>query len=566
MKGFERREWVWVVTAAGLLIVASTVPYLAGYLAQVPDLRFSGALLDRSDYHSHLAKMWQGYRGQWRYRLLFTPEEHRGVYLQTFYVALGHLARWLGWRLPLTYQVARVICSFLMLLAVYHFIALFVRPVLTRRVAFLLATTASGLGWFTEIVAPTLPGGVSPMDFWLLDGFTYLAMLTSPHFCAAIGLLLAIFLLIVRRPEGPSLVEGTGAVLASLVLGLIHPYMLLLADLLPVLYWVVDGVCTRRVAWRGLVTVAAMGMAQLFLVFYDLWVFRTQQAFVGWSAQNVTLSPPPRIYLLGYGLLLMLAIIGVVAQARRQGAWVLSFPLLWIGLVIVLAYLPWNLQRRFLEGVQVPLGLLAGKGLVEGLFPKIRWQGQARWQSGTQVAMLAVAAMSNLYLTAGLTVAAVARASALFWPVELVTGVDWLGTHTSWEETVLAGLETGNLICGRIGHRVVLGHWMETVNYDAKKDEVMHFFATSTSDEDRLALLRKWKVEWVFYGPGERGIGDFDPSEASYLEPTFQQGDVMVYEVIWEGGRKPNAARPAGVISPSLDCAAVGLVGITDDD
>jgi len=537
VKGVEQREWVWVATVAGLLVVASTVPYLAGYLAQVPDLRFSGALLDRSDYHSHLAKMWQGYRGQWRYRLLFTPEEHRGVYLQTFYVALGHLARLLGWRLPLTYQVARVVCSFLMLLTVYRFIALFVTPVLTRRVAFLLATAASGLGWFTEVVAPTPPSGVSPMDFWLLDGFTYLAMLTSPHFCAAIGLLLAIFLLVVRCPEGPSLVEGTGALLASLALGLIHPYMLLLADLLPVLYWVVDGVCTRRVAWRGLATAVAMGMAQLFLIFYDLWVFRTQQVFAGWSVQNVTLSPPPPIYLLGYGLLLVLAIVGGVAQTRRQGARVLNFPLLWIGLVMVLVYLPWNLQRRFLEGVQVPLGLLAGKGLVEGLFPRSRRQGQARWRWGAQVVVLAMVAMSNLYLTAGLTVAAVARAPVLFWPVELVTGVDWLGAHTSWEETVLAGFETGNLISGRIGHRVVLGHWMETVNCEAKQDAVAHFFATSTSDEERLALLRKWKVAWVFHGPGERSLGDFDPATVSWLTPAWRAEETAVYQVTLE--RRP---------------------------
>jgi len=528
-----RREWVWVMALAGLVVASSTLPYLAGYLAQTADMQFSGALLDRADYHSHLAKMQQGYRGEWRYRLLFTPEEHEGAYLQTFYVALGHLARLGGLGLPLAYQVARVVCGFLMLLAIYRFVAHFVRPVRTRQVAFLLVTTASGLGWLTEVFAPTSPGGVSPMDFWLLDGFIYLAVLTFPHFCAAIGLLLVIFLLLLHRPAGPSAGDIALAVLASLALGLIHPYTLLVADLLPILYWGIEGLRTHRVVWRGLAAVAAMGVIQGPLLAYDLWVFHTQPIFSGWSVQNVTLSPPLRVYLWGYGVLLALGAVGTVVWARRGGQG-LAFPLFWIGLVAALVYLPWNLQRRFLEGVPVPLGLLAGVGLAEGLLPQGGGRRQARWRWLAQAAVVALAAMSNLYLTAGLTLAAATRAPALFWPADLLAGVDWLGENTSWEETVLAGPETGSLIPARIGHRVVVGHGMETVDYEGKRAAVARFFAADTPDAWRLTLLRKLQVMWVFHGPEERALGDFDPDSVPYLEPVFRRGKVTVYRVTAE--------------------------------
>ncbi len=528
----ERKEWGWAAAVAGLVVLASTIPYLAGYLAQTPQARFGGVLLDRMDYHSHLAKMWQGYRGQWRYRLLFTPEEHQGAYLQTFYVALGHLARLTGLGLPATYQLGRVAFGFLMLLTVYRFIALFTPTERVRRVAFLLATTASGLGWLTEVVAPTPPGGVSPMDFWLLDGFTYLAVLTSPHFCAATGLLLLVFLLLLRRPEGPSWGETALAALASLALGIIHPYLLLLADLLPVLYWTFEGLRTRQAAWRGLAAVAAMGTLQLPLLAYDLWVFRTQPVFAGWSAQNVTLSPPPRIYLCGYGLLLLLGGVGALAWARRGGEG-LAFPLLWIGTVAVLAYLPWNLQRRFLEGVQVPLGLLAGVGLVEIADTRLQ-SGRGRWLA--LAGMMALAMMSNLYLTAGLTLAAATRSPALFWSADLVAAVDWLGENSLPQETVLSGVEAGGLIPARIGHRVVVGHGMETVDYQGKREAVERFFSVRTPDAERLALLEKWGVAWVFYGPEERGMGGFNPATAPWLEPAFRSGEVAVYRVATGGG------------------------------
>lgn len=368
------------------------------------------------------------------------------------------------------------------------------------------------------------------MDFWLLDGFTYLAALTSPHFCAAISLLLVIFLLLLKRPDGPRMLEGGLAVLASLALGLIHPYTLLVADLLPLMYWGIQGLRKHRLAWRGIVTVMAMGVTQAPLLAYDLWVFRTQPIFAAWSAQNVTLSPPPLIYLGGYGVLLALGAIGVVFWARRDGQG-LAFPLLWIGLVTALAHLPWNLQRRFLEGIQVPLGLLAGVGIAEGLLPQPEGQqpGRLRWLALTLV--LALTAMSNLYLTAGLATAAATRPPTLFWSADLLAGVDWLGENSSWEETVLSSFESGNLITARTGHRVVVGHWMETVNYEEKREAADRFFAAATPNSERLRLLERYGVSYVFYGPYEQALGTFEPANADYLTPVFTLHNVNVYQV-----------------------------------
>jgi hypothetical protein len=158
-------------------------------------------------------------------------------------------------------------------------------------------------------------------------------------------------------------------------------------------------------------------------------------------------------------------------------------------------------------------------------------QLHSRWRGSVQVAVVALAAMSNLYLTAGLTLAAATRSPALFWPVSLLDGVDWLGANASWDETVLSGFETGNLIPARIGQRVVLGHWMETVDYEVKRENVARFFAADTPEKERLDLLLKWNVAWVFYGPEERSLGDFDPDVASWLVPGWRTAEVAVYRV-----------------------------------
>lgn len=520
-----RQEWIWVAVVAALIVAASTVPYLAGYLVQTPQMRFGGAVLGRTDYHSHLAKMWQGYRGGWRYRLLFTPEDHEGAYVQMLYVALGHLARLTRLGLPFTYQLARMALGFLMLLSVYRFVAHFVASVRIRRVAFLLATVASGLGWIKELIARTPPDGVSPMSFWLIDAYTYLSLLTFPHFCLAVALLLGVYLLLLRRPEGPSLKEGALATVGSLGLGLIHPYMLLVADSVPILHWALEGSGARRF-WRGLRAVAAMGVLQAPLLMYVLWLTRTQPVFAGWSVQNVTLSPPLSIYLWGHGPLLVLGLIGVVA-GDTGGERDQAFLLLWIGFVVALVYMPWNLQRRFLEGVQVPLGLLAALGLVH-IAGRLR---SARLRGLASAAVVGMTAISNIYMTTGLTLGAASRHPGLFWSHEVLTAVDWLGENASWNQTVLAGPETGSLIPARIGHRVVLGHGIETVDYEGKREALVSFFSTDTSNTHRLTLVREWEVSWVFHGPNEKKLGGFEPDSAPWLVPALQSPSVTVYRV-----------------------------------
>jgi hypothetical protein len=547
----KRQEWIWVVAVSAVIVAAASLPYLAGYLAQTPELRFSGSIMDQVDYNTYLAKMRQGFGGEWQYRSPFTTEEHGGAYVVTFYLALGHLARIAHLGLPLTYQIARVFFGFLMVLAIYRFIALFIPSTRTRRVAFLLATIASGLGWLTEMLAPTSAGGVSPVDFWLLDAFTYLAVLAVPHFCAAVALLLSIYILLLKRAKGPTLGEGVLVVLASAALGIIHPYALLLADAVPLLYWGVEALQTHRVQWRGIATVVVMGISQMPLLAYDLWVYVTQPVFIGWATQNVTRSPPPGAYLWGYGLLLALGIVGLGVWARL--GWPgLAFPVIWIALVTVLIYVPWNLQRRFLEGVQVPLGLLAGVGLAQGLFPLPKGQSLSRPRWLVMGLLVAVAAMSNFYLTAGYTVTAATRDSRLFWSAEVLAGVDWLGKHTEPEDTVLSSFEVGNLIPGRIGHRVVLGHWMETVDYAEKDAAVARFFDADTSDEERVSLLEEYGVAYLFYGPTEQAMGTFDPDHSGYLVKQFCHDGVCVYAVQKSQGGSGAPSRVEGTVANRL--------------
>lgn len=515
-----------IVGACALLL--SSLPYLAGFAVQTPDRVFDGAVFDLPDYHSHLARMQQGRRGEWLYRLLFTSEDHDGALLPAFYVALGHLARLTSLSLPIVFQAARLVFGALFLAAAYRLIATLADRSDVRRAAFVLVAFSSGVGWLVQMVAPADPGGISPIDFWLIDANSFFSIMMFPHFTASTACLLEIYTRLLRPLDSAEVTPArqySALALLSFFLVSVHPYAIAVVVGPAVVFGLVQvrrrGVSSRR--WWRLVAATLFGAAPPLL--YNAILFSSQPVFRQWAAQNVTLSPPPIYYLLGYGLVLLFALMGVRAFIREQRNRALLI-LAWIGVVSILIYLSVGIQRRFVEGVHVPLSVIAAYGLVA---VTDRLQPRVRFVAGSL--LLALAAMSNVYMVIGYSVTAASRSEAMFHASGLVEALGWLGDNSEWDDTVLASESAGSLVAAQIGHRVVLGHWAETVDYDNRRNDVAAFFNGRTPDAERIEMLRRLGVCFVLHSDDERALGDFDPAQVEYLRLVYDGGAVAVYQV-----------------------------------
>jgi hypothetical protein len=217
-----------------VMVALTTAPYVVALAAAPKGTTFRGTILDIVDYNSHLAKMQQGLRGEWLYRVLFTTEPHEAALLQTFYIALGHVARWTGLSADVTYHLARIIFTALMVWALWAFL----RHYLDENAAWwalLLCLFAGGVGYLIYALDPAQAAQISPIEFWLLDGYVFLASFTFPHFAAGIALLCLAFLMLDRWTALGT--PGSFAVffLAALALGLVQPFDLPLIDILALL-------------------------------------------------------------------------------------------------------------------------------------------------------------------------------------------------------------------------------------------------------------------------------------------------------------------------------------------
>ena len=541
------REWLIALLIAVAAAAVLSLPYLLGYLLAQHGTVYTGVIMNPEDTQSYFAKMLQGYDGQWLYSIPFTPEKHVPAFLGGFYLLLGHFAHWLGLSLEGIWHLSRFLIDIFLFMVTFGFIKAFLDDRTTRWLAFTIAIFGSGLGWLLFLLQQPNWLGAFPVDFKMPEAHLFFTALTFPHVALGTALILISFWLLweVSRQHPRSWLLSFCAGLSNLTLGIVYPFLIYLVVLTTALYWFYLIYRHRRLDW---LLSSKFGITLLIpapLYVYYVYVHQVNEVFRSWSNQAVLPSPPWPHYLIAYGLLLLLAILPIAAKitsdkdrARTSLLWI------WIVSAAILIFLPLNAQRRFVQGLHIPLSILAAGGIVQVVLPKIsesRLYGKAlahpRYnKAGLNRLILTTVvlflSLSNLYLLADVSLTAALRQPYPFFRFESeMKAVEWLRDNTDQSAIVMASYETGNLVAARAGNRVFIGHWAETVNWKDKYDQVSLFFDNAADDEWRESLIDEFGIDYVWYGRKEREIGDFNPEKSLYLIPAYAHDDVVIFKV-----------------------------------
>lgn len=527
----SRREWWWVVGWSLLIMLVTSLPYLYAASLSTPAQQFSGFVLGVDDGNSYLAKMRLGADGAWQFHLFYTSEPHQGAYLFLFHLLLGKLARWLNLPLLAVYHAARLLFGFGLLAAVYVFVAYFSARVEVRRLSFGLVAVGSGLGWLVIALGLVDKLGL-PLDFYLPEAFVFHLLFALPHLSLALSLLLAAMLLTLSAWE-------SGRWLFGLLAGLLLLAMTVIAAFYYFVFAAVLGVTLLLRWWQTGLNWPELGQLALPLAvaaplpLYYAYIAATIPLFRIWAGQHNFQSPPPFQYLLAFGPLAGLALLGAwrVWRAENRAGWL---PVAWLIVIPLLLYLPLvTLQRRLALGFQVALAVLAAQGLWWLWHEKIsaRWPGLRRRWPVTAVALVAFFGLSNLIILAGTGLEASRRTLPVFQPQPIVAAADWLAGQTSPQTVVLAAYNTANFLPTRVPGRMFIGHGPETIHAAEKEGLVKQFFAAQTTNDWRQTFLARYGINYVFWGPEERTLGQFTPATVSYLQKVYDNGDVTIFEV-----------------------------------
>jgi hypothetical protein len=502
-----------VLLTTALVVGLSCLPYVYAWLVTPADLRFTGLLFNPQDGNSYYAKMLQGTRGEWLFHLPFTAESHEGAFIFTYYLALGHLARLSGLPIPLIYHLARIFNSFLLLLTVYGFVTLLTAQVAERRLIYLIVATSSGLGWIIGL------SGYLTVDLWVPEAVTFYAILANPHFPLAMMLMLIIFGLNAGGWGRERFSGRTRAIMAggvALLLAVVQPFCLVTVYAVLTVNLALLAARRKRRPRAEIANAAVVMATSAPLLLYDAWVSTTNPALRAWSAQNLTPSPPLWDYALSYGVVLLLALAGIV-WALRRGRDVELLLVVWVVVTMVALYLPIPLQRRLVLGLHLPLAMLAGLGFTRGILPRLR-TGRRTVTTG----VLVFSALTNTFLLAGAFSAAMQHDARLYLSVGEAEALAWMREHVPPEAVVLASPQSGLFIPAWAGQRVVYGHEFETIDAEKKRAQVEAFFQGADD-----AVLHDYGVSYVLIGPRERALGNGVPLDEWQI--AFANNDVVVY-------------------------------------
>jgi hypothetical protein len=532
-------------TIIALIVLGITsLPYLLGYILAPPDMEFGGVVMNFEDSHGYLAKIRQGAEGRLLYQIPFTSEDHKGAFVGGFFLALGWICTLTGLPVIWIWHLSRIVFGFLLLLSSYLFIAFFLKDKAQRLVCYLLVCFSAGFGWLVLLTGRFTILGFDLIDFKMPEAHIFFTILTFPHFALGANLLLIIFVLALLFHRTRRFKYIVLAGLAGLAMGIVHPYNILivagtLCIWLAIIFW-----RERRFPTREALGTILFGLMTLPPFLYYLHVFSTNPAFAAWATQSGSPSPHPVHYLLGYGPLLILALPGMLHLSRKGDVESL-LPLTWVVVVAVLTYAPMKQQRRMVEGVHIPLSLLATIGLYTYYLPRLegsrtvrriitlgrRSYSRPRLRNFLIYLVLIITIPSNLYILVSLAVTVSQHPYPFFHERAENEAIDWLGSQAAPTDTVLAAYGTGSYIPSRVNHRVFAGYWVETAQFEAKLAMVDRFFQEETANSWREELLVEHNIAYLFYGPRERMLGSFDPTGKDYLSPSFANSLVTIYRV-----------------------------------
>ena len=212
----------------------------------------------------------------------------------------------------------------------------------------------------------------------------------------------------------------------------------------------------------------------------------------------------------------------------------------WFLVTFILIYLPVDYQVHLLNGWQIPISILATQGLFKYILPRVyslferrKWRLPAyqvqRWLA---VALIVSIIPTNLYLFAWRFIELSRHDYPYYLHNDEINGFEWLDQNVQPDDVVLSSLMIGQYIPALTGAHAFLAHWAQTVDFYDKSEMVDAFFAKETGTDQREAILMKFGVDFIYYGPIEKSLGNFDPDSVPYLKQVYRSPLVYIYRVV----------------------------------
>lgn len=524
-----KKEYFFAALIAFIVLVFSNIYLLYGVFEPKDNLVFlERRVINSQDTYTYVSFIEQARQGRVLFTNLYSTEPQTATLIRPSYALLGVFASTFHTQSITAYHIGRILFSVFFFIILYAFLFQFFKTPKRRLLAFTVVLTASGWGFFLQNFFS------QSSDLWIPESNMFLSLQEAPHFALAQALMVLSFLFILQGFKKEKAYYFVFSFLALFVLGFEHPYNLLICvgtvTLTGVYLWI------AKKAPRKLVYYAVGSTVLSFISGFGYQYLETLRnpTLKSWVAESS--SPTPLHYMLGFGFLLVFALIGTEKFLKeRKVSYV--FVLSWIAAGSILMYAPVFFQRRLSEGFSIPLSILAAEGIISicifvSSFGLVKVRSIVIYAvSGFLVTIMLLGTLVGVY-TDVKTISGDNVDNYYYYLLQSeVDGMNYLRDNSNPNDTILTNWFYGNILPGVAGRKVYIGHKAQTKAFEQKVSLINHFILNKNTQES-LKFLKDNSIDYIYVGKNDSmSRYGFKPDEKPYLSKIFDQNEVRIYKV-----------------------------------
>lgn len=413
------------------------------------------------------------------------------------YFLLGKAARLTGLSPEIIYNLGIFVASFIFCFFLFNFVGIFFHDNKKLLIAFSVVV-------FGGLLAIGIPEGSVFWSLW------------EPHFVLSQLTFLGSLYLIFQIRESPSSKSFILLFASTLILSSIHPWMAAFLGFLCLFFWAYlfgKKKQNRNLLWA----LFTIGLASLpFFVYYLI----PQKVY--WS--SFPLKTSPFLLFWHFGLILPFALYGSLLVLRKKYPIEFAFLAIWLIIQIVFLYLPFPFQRRFMEGIYFPVGILA----LVGIDPFIRRLPKIVYLKELLMFFFLIGTLA-LYLFLYVWI----PNKYIYRPKDEKNAWQFLHKTTDGQERLLSMPSTGTIIPSQARIKLFVGHGIQTPQFARKERFAKSYYSGEISVNERESLLKKENICLVYLGSEEKGVARVEFGKEGYLKKIYENNLVTIYKTTW---------------------------------
>lgn len=473
------------------------------------------------------------------------------VYYYLFFNLLGNVMLITGISFIPLWLVSRIILGSILFLIIYKFL-MYIFPDDEKKVliSFTLAAWSSGWSWILFVLFIAFYGDFYTgyihykdisrfYDWWMPSHFT---LTLYPHWVFPFILMLFSLYYWLRGTNE----KRFNFILISAGFSLLtwgsHYFTALALTSVIFTHSILSVLFNKRIMWKEIIPIISSIIPPILYNIYIASKYESVAIVIAQFRQLVFIIPLYD-YILAWGLLLILAIPGGYLYLRDRSNQSIFFVSWVIGVFMLLNHFymtpllgissPFQ-PAHYANTFAFPLVVLSTEGLYF-LYKKLTSgnslsHGIMRPKRAKQILVILFLTTipSNFVFIIDLYQEPTYYA---FIYREEIDAFKWLNENTDDSEVVLCLKKAGYVIPVFTGNKVVYGHDALTPFNDERDRIIQVFFDGDTSETERVAIIQKYEVKYIYYGPWESDKG-FDPENSVYLSEVYTNERVIIFKVL----------------------------------